>query len=260
MFFYERTIKMHHLLVFNSALGVNASNSILNAAADGYFTNANNRFQIPKDLKILAGFYAAANALRGRIVTGHLPTRGYPQIHPVNRAVTPATDPNWFDSRDMPIQIYEMGDLEVQGSNNLGAATEQSYAGVWVAEDPINYNINARDLRIVRATAAVTNVAQAWSAAVAVTFEETLEAGSYGIYGLDVFAADAVFGRLVLQGQYFRPGCIARTAVGDRMPKAFMGGFGMLGRFTTYSNPQVQTFANAAGAVTAECRLLIAKL
>jgi hypothetical protein len=251
---------MLHLLAYNAALGVAAADTQVNAVAEQVFTRSNNRFQIPKDMYLLGAYYGAVSAIRARLNTASLRLRGFPQIYPFERSLLPPNDINMSDWRDNPIFLRAEEDLEVDGSNDLGAATEQTYAILVVCDRvPLNRNINAPDLRWIRATAAITNVAQAWSAPAAFAFQDTLEGGRYNVYGMSVVGANCVAARLIFQDGQWRPGCVANTANGQRSYEMFRGGLGYWGYFNTYSVPQLETLANAAGAITAEIQLLVGK-
>lgn len=250
---------MFHTLAYGNAAAAGITDVQLNAIADQVFTIASNRFQVPNPLKLWAAFAGAASMIRARINTASLRLRGFPQIKPFNRLLLPGNLPPVADFRDWPLDLRREEDIEVDTSNNLGAATENTYAILFVSDRDVDRNINRRDIRPIRFTAAVTNAAFAWSAPAALAFQDTIEGGQYAVYGLEVFQATNIAARLVLQNQLWRPGTIGSQAFGTRTHEMFVGGLGLWGYFNTYSVPQIEVLGDTAGAGTVEGHLWVAK-
>lgn len=249
---------MHHLLAFTESQGIGATNDQLAAVADDVYNRANNSFQIPTPLEVVFAFASGVGLNRPRINTASLRLRGFPQLIPFQTVLLPATDPNCCDLRTNPIPLKDQEDFRIDTTNtDVGAQQHTVFA--WVANPGLNYNVNRPDLRWIRFTASVTAVANAWSTLGTVTFEDTLEGGIYGIYGLQIQGTAVEAARLVLQNQVFRPGCLGQALVGSRSHEAFRGGIGRWGIFNTYSVPQVQTLETGAGASSPEGYLLVSK-
>lgn len=250
---------MHHLLAFGASTPGALTDSQLNAIPDQLFTRSNNRFQVPSDLFGLLGYAASISLTRARYNTASLRLRGFPQIVPFSVTAIPPTDPNVSDLRQMPLLFKNQEDIEMDVTRVVGGGAENTYGGLWVAQQEPIYNINARDLRWIRFTAAVTQVAFSWSAPAAFAFQDTIEGGNYNVYGMQISSTSTVFGRIIFQNQIWRPGCLGMTAVSSRSHEAFRGGLGLWGKFSTYSVPQLETVGDVAGAETVEGHILVAK-
>lgn len=247
-----------HVLAFGAAaLDASAGNVQLVAVSEQAFSKSGgNNFQIPKPLKIFAGYVGGVGLLRGRVNTGSLRSRGFPQIYPLNLTVLPPTPPKVMDIRYGPLQLVKEEDLRVDVTNG---GAQDTAALLWVTPDDVEQNINSRDLRILRFTATVTAVALAWSTPATIVFEDLIEGGVYDIYGMGIQSATGVAARLIIQGDFYRPGCLAQTLATAYVDDMFMGGTGKWASFNTYSPPQIESFDSAAGASSIVGWLLCSK-
>jgi hypothetical protein len=250
-----------HVLAYAEAqpAGAGAYN-ILNAVPDPMFNVVANRFQIPKDHWIFWMYASGATLGGARINNGSLRQRGFPTVIPFNTTLLPPNDPNVMDRRDAPIYLKGLEDCQVDTiNNNAGAENEYVVMGVDNVKSP-NFNINVDDLRWVRFSAALTAVALGWSNFTPLVFDDALESGQYGVFGLQVQGANIVAARLIFSQQAYRPGCLGQAALGSRGHEMFRGGLGLWGYFNTYSFPQIETLENAAGASTVVGNVLIGKI
>jgi hypothetical protein len=253
-----------HVLGFSSALGVNATDSRVNAVAnDPSFSSRNNNYFFTEPYQVIAAFYTAANALRAQFDSATLNIAGRPQIWPVERSATVPDTPGFMDLRDYPLPLPDNGeDVGILGSNNLGAATEDSRAVVFIA--PTNWS---RQLprgisqQMLRATATVTTVADSWSADTALTLQDNIKGGVYAVIGGFVQGAASDAWRLnfrsqnLYRGRKLLPGGLCQEAIGNTPRWEWQQGFGELGRFRSIELPTIQIFAPAAAAVAHEIRL-----
>jgi len=247
-----------HMLAYGAAaLDATAGDVQLAAISDHQYSRANNNFQIPVPHKLLFAYVSGLTLTRARFTTASLRQRGFPQIYPLNAVLLPPSNGNIADFRDYPVTLKQEEDLRVDVTNTA-ANTATAFLGV--TPDNINYNINNRDMRILRFTSSVTAILNGWSSPGTVTFQDTLEGGMYGIFGMGIQGANVHAGRLILQGQYMRPGAIGQAAVSDAPREIFMGKLGLWGIFNTYSPPQIETYESAAGASTPTGWLLCSKL
>lgn len=249
---------IHHVLAFgSSALDSSGGDVQLPAVAEQCFTlDSSNNFLIPKPMQILLGYVGAVGLTRARFRTGSLLARGLPQFYPINLTVLPPTPVQLMDLTKFPIKIRKEESLRVE--TTTAAAVAQA-ACLWVTEGPFDENVNIPELRWIRATASIVQVQNAWSAPVALAFQDTLEGGSYDIYGMAVDAAHGVAARLILQGEFYRPGCLCQalnTAVPDRF---FDGRLGKWASFSAYSPPQIESLGSGAATDTAQIFLLCGK-
>lgn len=247
-----------HLLAYNSALVTGSTDAQVAAVAEQQYNRSNNSFQMPDPALLYLAYAQGTGAKTARINTGSMLPRGLPHIKPVVIGVVPNSPTGIMDFRDNPLSLRKEEDLRVDVTHT-DAGTQNQTVGLWIAKTPLNFNVNARDLRWIRFTATPTETAFTWCAPVSITFQDTLEGGVYDIYGLDVSSANTIFARLVLQGFWNRPGVTARGTPGGLGTNIFSGGMGWFGRFNTYSVPQIETLANTAGAATLEGELLVAK-
>lgn len=251
---------MFHTLAFAQATAAGPNTDvILPAVSDDFFTRQNNAFQIPTDLNLLAAAALGTTVTHMRVNTPTTRLRGFPQIQPTISAVTPPTNPNMMDFRDFPLHLFPFENLEIDFSNTAAGAENDS-AVVWLATQDHNFNINTAELRWARFTASPTLVLNSWSIAVPVNFQDTLEGGNYGVYGLICYEANGVAARCVFVNQVWRPGALMTSPTGTRSHEMFRGGLGYWGTFNTYQGLQIQEFATGAGAATIEGHLLIGKL
>ena len=258
---------MFHLLAYTGALGVNAADTALGGVADPVFSRRGtaNNFIFTGNYDILGAFYHAASATRARLNSPTLNAIGRMQLWPVERSATIPDDPGWMDWRSFPVAIPQNEEIGVEGSNDLGAATENSQCFLWVAPKSHSMNLpRGRQRLTVRATGAVAGVAQSWSSLGNLTFAENLRGGWYTLLGAQCFDAGTLALRFIFPagqmagGTNLRPGILCQEAIGNKPLPANMGGFGPMGNFNSFEPPQIEIFANATAASVQEIRLDLA--
>jgi len=248
----------HHLLAYaTAALDASAGNVQVAAVSDQVFSRANSNFQVPEPLQMLWSYFGGVGLARVRFNTGSLRSKGFPQLYPFSVTVLPAANAPISDWRNNPIMLRKEEDLRIEVTN--GAAN--TVVGVIAVTNEMSqvYNVNDRDLRWLRWTSSVTGVLNSWSNLGTITFEDTLEAGNYNVYGLTIVEAATIAGRLVFADQKYRPGALGHAAVNDFPPYIFNAGLGIWGSFNTYAFPQLETFNSAAGATTPSGFMLVGK-
>jgi hypothetical protein len=259
---------MFHLLSYTGSLGVNASNTDLTAATDSEISQRNGHYIFTEQYNMLAAYYFATSATRAnfQVPTWNQVTRL--NIWPVNRSVNIPSNPqnDWWIRYPPPIPQNE--EFQVQGSNNLGAATEQSTCFLWIA--PTNWTQNlpqgksplpVMEVRLNFTTG--TTVANTWSGLGAVTFEQSLRGGTYALVGMQFQGAALQAGRVVFprapiwHNRKLRPGVLGSQSIGD-VPLDFTPYqsfvWGEFGRFSTFEPPQVEWWSSAGGAIAVEMR------
>lgn len=214
-------------------------------------------FQVPWPLNIIAGFAASVGLTQARINTGSLRARGFPNLYPLSATILPAPPVPLFHSEFWPIHAAKEEDLRIDASTT--AAIQDVVALLWVTPEAPNYNVPPSDIRALPFTAAITGAAFAWSAPGTLVLQDNIEGGVYDIYGMAVQQTTGIAARLILQGEFFRPGVLCQALLtGDQEP-FFWGGMGRWGQFNTYSPPQLETFNSAAGAANCFGWLLAGK-
>lgn len=248
-----------HLLAFSTSLGASTAYQQLNAVPDQLYTRQNNQYQIPKDCWCRWAAAMGTNMTACRIFTASLRLRGNPQIIPFNLAAINTAYPSFVDFEDNPLKFVKEENLEVD-SLHTAVGPDINRAFVAIQQDPPNQNMNYKQGRWVRATASVTTVAENWSSLGQLVFDDVLEGGSYGVYGMIAFEATSFATRLVFQNQYERPGFLTLAALGNNAMFADAEtNMGLLGVFDTYSTPAVETFSSGAAGVTVVVWIYIAK-
>lgn len=255
-----------HLLGYRAALGVNAADTDLVALVDPEFTRrggagAADHYIFTEPYRLAMVNYMAASATRARFNIPTVNAIGRQQIWPVNRSATIQSHNRVMDLRDYPIDLPMNEEVAVEGSNNLGAATEESSAMLWVVPPNWNRNQPSGLRRInVRATGAVAGTAAQWGVSGAITFAENLTGGFYSVVGCRLFDAGTLAFRLifprgnVVNGRRLRPGGLSSEVVGD-LPFDYMAdNWGLWGSFHSFEPPQVEIWANATGASVQEFR------
>lgn len=251
---------MFHLAGYFVAAGVADANVDMAARPDSVFSIRNNHFIFSEQYNLIAAAHLAASATDARLNVPSLNAISRHHIWPVNRSATPPSFPRIQDLRSNPIPIPVNEELAVEESNNLGAATEDTTAFLWLAPPSWNRNLppssKANPRLVLRATAAVARTADTWSGLGAITFEQTPRGGWYcvnGVYCQDVNcrAFRVFFPRnTLINGRILRPGALCSAALGDLEYPYFKDGLGEWGRFHTFEPPQIEVYGDAAGAST----------
>jgi hypothetical protein len=135
--------------------------------------------------------------------------------------------------------------------NLLMAATGTTAANlctgvVFLGDGNYNNPYAGQPIQTVRATAATTLVANAWTACT-LTLDQQLQAGRYAIVGMRAQSAGAKAARLVMQETAARPGVIAYDSNGDIEHPMFRSGhMGLFGTFVHTAIPQVEFLSLSA--------------
>lgn len=248
----------NHVLAFAKA-ALDASGGdvqLIGVPEQAFSLSGSNNFQIPVPLKAYAAYAGGVGLARARINTGSLRQRGFPQIFPLNATVLPPSPAKVMHYENFPLQLVKEEDLRIDVTN--GAANDV-VCGVWVTPDDMDFNINSRDLRAIRFTASVTAASFGWSTPATIILQDLIEGGVYDIYGLAVQSTAGILARLILQGQFYRPGCIIQTPIQSYPDEKFFGRTGKWGSFNSYALPQIETLETGAGASAITGWLLCSK-
>lgn len=240
---------MFHTLGFTASLAAGNNQQLL-ALSDQIYSRQNNEYQMPHPYTIGMAYSSGVGVTASRIVTPSTRLRGHPQIWPLNGVLLPENDPNYLNMLDHPMKFAKEENLRVEASQPA-AGPNQHFAFVWIWKAQPNFNLNFTDCRWIRGTASVTTVANNWSGPAAITFDDTLEGGSYAVYGMSTFFATNVASRLIFQNQQMRPGCIGQATQLLKPAEPFrLKNLGLWGVFDTYSLPQLEVVDTATATVT----------
>lgn len=251
-----------HFAAYSESID-NTANSDMNAALDEVLTRRNSHLIFTEAYNLLAVQAIGAVLSRARFANAQLTQKTTNHIWPVEVSATQADDPAVMDLRDYPMELPQNEELTIEVTNTAAGPTATS-AGLWLASPQWSMNWPSYSERLVtRATAVVTaGTETTWTALAELVFERDLLNGVYAVVGANVVAADALFFRLRfpdqpnVNGRQHRPGGLVQNAANLAPWGPQFGGLGEWGRFHTFTPPEIQVFADAAGG-TYEIRLML---
>lgn len=237
------------LVFFNSAVAAGLTDVDITGVTDQSVTINSNSHYIPDtDWRLLAAYVLGTSVTRGKLLTPSLRAVSAPYIAPVERSATVPSLPHFAKYGDQGPILIRNEEMQVQVSNNLGAATEVESAVLFV--DRPGTPLSHGTIITVRGTCTGTGVTGAW-VLTPITLDQTLKVGRYAVVGMSVVAINALAARLQLPGYVPRPGCLTRNAIGnDDWSYWRRGNFGSYGEFYTTAQPQLEFFS--LGACTAQ--------
>lgn len=266
---------MFHMLAYTGSAAAGASNFDLTAAVDPEISQRNGHYIFTEQYQMLAAFNFEANATRGNFLAPSWNQYTKFNIWPPNRSATIPSNPqlDWWLLN--PPKIPQNEEFQIQTSNNLGAASEQSTCFIWIAPSGSwNQNLprgmDPTPIMEVRCNFTTnTTTANSWSGLGPLTFEQSLRGGTYALVGCEYQGAALQACRFVFpRGPIFhnrrlRPGTLGSQALGD-VPIDFTPYqqfvWGEWGRFSTFEPPQVEWWSSAGGAIAVEMRLWLVYL
>lgn len=236
---------MFTLIGYSASQDSSGSLTTTAALADPHIRVSGNDVSIPEQLANVAGVYAiGANMTRASLVSPSI-RRRYPfEIFPIDASATP-TDPWHF--HDVAQSIIG---LDVDESLNFqfaesGAGAQRGSGLVWLSDGPISPDITG-EIFTIRATGTTTLSTYAWTNC-ALTFNDTLPAGTYDVLGMHAISTGAIAARLVFPQYAWRPGVIASTGANVYSGTAFRyGNYGVFGSFTHMTPPTVDFLSSSA--------------
>ena len=247
-----------HVAAYTEA-AVNGTNVDIDSVADEVLTRRNSHLIFTEPYNLLAAFANGATLSRARFNNAGLTQIGIPHIWPLEVSATIPDLPQIVDMRDEPLQLPNNEELLVEGTTT-GAGTVNVILFMGTPEWTPNLPSYIRRLK-VRATAVVAAGSETtWTAPVELVFERDLLNGVYAVIGCQVVAANAEAFRLrfpdqpSVRGRQHRPGGLVQDTAALAPNKALLEGWGEWGRFHTFSPPEIQVHADAAGG-TYEVRL-----
>lgn len=262
---------MYHTLVYNlSAAAAGATNSDMTAATDTEMSVRNSHYIFTERYRMLAAALVGVSVIRGRIQVPKWNSVGEFVLFNANRALQPPSNPQWDDYRSIAPEIPTNEEFQVQASNNLAMMTEVENCVVQIADDSWTQNIDrGEQTMMIRATSAITTVANVWTGAQAITLSQSLRGGVYAIVGTAVQGTNAVAYRWIFprnklyHGRRLRPGGLMQTAIGDNLSNntpPWLMPWGVQGYFHTFELPSIELFGTAAATVTYQIFFMIVRL
>ena len=244
---------MFHIIAYTESLG-DVTNSDVNAVADDVLTIRNNHLIATEQYNILAAWAFGSTLETARFGNVALTQLGANHLWPIEQSATVPDDPAIIDYRHdpLPLPMDEEITLEI---STTGIGPAQAGAVLWLGTPQWNMNLPSGIERFITRTTVViaAGTETTWTALATPTFDRDLYNGSYAVVGAWLVAANALAFRLRfpdMQGvgnKQLRPGSLVQDTVALKPWEAQRGGLGVWGRFHTFTPPQVQVFADAAG-------------
>lgn len=246
---------------YNGSVGINASNTKLNAVTDPEFTqDGNSNWKFTEDYKLYAASLVGASVTKGRFQAPHWNAWAEFDIFSANRNAGPPSNPfvDWYSLLAPPVPKYESFEVDVSG--NLGAATEIDSAFLCLMAADGFWPLPTSGIPFLTTfTFTVTPTAGAWSAPQAITFTQSLRGGVYSVIGCVLQGANSDYFRWIFpryrmyNGRRLRPGWMLQGAIGN-VPSLQLqdapGRFGEWGRFWTQELPQLEVLGRTASSTT----------
>lgn len=235
-----------HLAAFRGSVTNGTTNTAIAGVNDNALAKSSTgAFFAPGGCKIIAAEAGGVNASRSRINSPAFRNVGLPYIAPLNTGVTAPSPPNIADYRPQGFRPAETDEISVEATHTDAAAQIQ-YALLWLAfsrKEP-----SPGDALRLRFTSTITGVVGSWASG-ALTLDQNVPAGDYQIIGMDVFGTNLLGARLVFTGGGWRPGVLARNAVGSVPEEMFLNrSMGVFGEFNNTAIPQLEIFVEAANS------------
>lgn len=235
-----------HLAAFRGSVTNGTTNTAIAGVLDNILARAaSNNFLAPSGARIRLATAGGVNATRSRINTPALRQVGLPYIAPINQTVAAPSPPNVADFGDFGPLPAEADEISVEATHS-DAAPQIQYSLMWLKfgrKEPTP----GQKYRI-RGTAAITGVVGSWASG-ALTLDQTLPSGVYQIQGMDAFGTNLLGARLIFTGGGWRPGVLARNAVGSIPHSIFTdGSLGVFGEFDSVTLPQLEIYVEAANS------------
>jgi hypothetical protein len=242
---------MHHTSIYFA----NVAQAVLieiAAQQDQIIAIQNSHLFPPRDLPLKMAFAHGVTLARARISTPKTRQIAIPVIPGIEQAALPPDNPYVWDLRRNPYILPREEEIAIEIFQNAVGAEDEwavlSFDYPTQAALPVPDVIPSGDVTVLRATGTTVQTADAWSD-ITLTYDQQLPVGLYAVIGAQMFGATAHAFRLILDGQYPRPGGIPQLNPGGRPWEGqVMGGMGVWGTFRTVSLPRLQVYSDAADA------------
>lgn len=235
---------MHHLAAFRASI---AQNSDLQVAAlsDQILTIQNSNFLPQQDMPILFAGACSANLNRARLITPSFRGLTTPFIRPVSVAANFGYPQRVVDYTEENLVARRLEELQVNAvQTGAGAESVTVLVGLLTQREAAPLG----PCYTIRGTSTTAATSGAWSD-ITVTWQDILPQGTYAVIGGETQSTNALGFRIIFENQFFRPGGLSVTSLGNGADKLFrMGGLGTWGRFSSNAFPNIQVLAGGADA------------
>lgn len=238
---------MFHCAAYTMAAPFGATNDIP-ALADDILYIQNNHFLPQNDMFLLAAATLGASVTRSSLKSPKLNQITPQYIRPHIRAALPPANPNvsqWFKT---PFKLNGQEEIANSVTNDLGAATERENTIILLSTQAQTDDPPQGDSFVARFTSTTAATANAWSS-ISATYDQQIPVGTYKVQWAELQSTNIIAFRTIFDNQYWRPGFLGISALGNRLPDwYYRGELGTWGLFRTTSLPRWQVLCNAADA------------
>lgn len=228
---------------------------------DDVLGSRNSHLILTEDFNAIMTYQIGALMTRARFGNAALSQKGRNHLWPIEVSATVPRLPLPNDLRDTPLKLPRNEEITIESANS-GAGPTQTSVILWLASPDWSQNLPGYlDRLTTRCTVVVAAGAETtWGPLGTIVMEQDLLNGVYAVIGASFVAAAALAFRFRFpdqpanRGKQYRPGALVQESTATSPFAGFRGGMGEWGRFHTFTLPQVQFLADAAGG-TYEGRL-----
>jgi hypothetical protein len=235
---------MFHVAVYSAnTFGVN--NFDLTPVSDAILTISNGHYLPNVNMSLFGGWFGGVNLTAVRLVTPTSRQVVPPPMYPIQGAVIPPDRPHVFDRRSSPFPLNMVEEIALQ-ANIGGAANALNYAVLFMGPsiDPIP----SGPIYSLHGTATTAAVTGSWTQ-LAITWDQTIPAGTYTIIGSVHQSTNAICHRWITKNGWYRPGTLSVSSLTNiSIPDMYYGGWGSWGQFQTYTYPLCEVMCNGTDA------------
>lgn len=224
--------------------------------ADQSVNVRNDNIVVPSDCNQLIGAFASMSNATDTLVAARLsapsmrtnllldlPVLNVPAAGGNNEPANPAPI-NVLLGR--PVQLVSGEFLQALEQSDGTTAANLCLVLAWLGNGSYANPYKGYNVMTVRATAAQTLVANAWTAGV-ITLDQQLAAGTYAVIGMRASSAGLVAARIIFSNSGNRPGCLACDSLQDVGHPIFRSGnMGVWGTFVHTNTPQIEFLSVSA--------------
>lgn len=234
-----------HLSAYiNSNFNVTLSDSV--ALMDGIMTIQNGHFLPNLQMNLYGGWFGGANLSRAYLYTPRTRQVVPPAMVPIQRSLLPPDRPHILDRRRQPIILNAVE--EVQILMNIGGTVAGPNWSI-LLWGPSMEAAPTGEIYTLHGTSVTPAIPQTWTQ-IQPVYEQNLPAGTYALVGSQLQSPNQIAHRFTFKDQVQRPGFTSVIDVANiSEPSYYNGGWGTLGRFNTYTLPNIEVLCNAADAI-----------
>lgn len=235
---------MHHLAAYRASIAQNSDLQV-SALTDQILTIQNNNFLPQTDMPILFAAGCSANLNRARIITPSFRGITTPYLRPISQAANFGYPQRVVDYSEENLVARRLEELQVNAvQTGAGAETVTVLVGLLTQREATPLG----SCYTIRGTSTTAATSGAWSD-ITVTWQDILPQGTYAVIGGEVQSTNGLAFRVIFENQFFRPGGLSVTSLGNGADKLFRyGGLGTWGRFSSNAFPNIQVLAGGADA------------